>query len=310
MAAKPRNAALDYLTYLAVRVVAALLHCFPVDANLATARLIGRIMYRFDRRHRERALGNLRRSFPRMPESQREMVALRSMEHLIMFGVEILFTTSLVRLDTWRRYVRLGQLNRTIDLMLDKHRGLILLTGHYGNWEILGYTLAVLGFPTTSIARTLDNPYLNDFILGVREKMGQKIIDKSGASEEAMDVLTRHGALGFIADQNAGRKGIFVDFFGRKASTYKSIGLLAMQFEVPVAIGYARRLGDRFQFEVGVSEVIYPEQWRTQDDPLVYITQRYTRAIEEIVRREPSQYLWMHRRWKTRPKGETAEKFD
>ena len=108
MAAKPRNAALDYLTYLAVRVVAALLHCFPVDANLATARLIGRIMYRFDRRHRERALGNLRRSFPRMPESQREMVTLRSMEHLIMFGVEILFTTSLVRLDTWRRYVRLG----------------------------------------------------------------------------------------------------------------------------------------------------------------------------------------------------------
>jgi KDO2-lipid IV(A) lauroyltransferase len=307
---KRRNNTLDYLLYLAVRVVAALLHCFPVDANLRSARLIGRIMYRFDRRHRERALGNLRRSFPDMPESQREIVARRCMEHLIMFGVEVLFTTSLVRLETWRRYVHLGELNRTIELMLNEHRGLIMLTGHYGNWEILGYTLAVLGFPTTSIARTQDNPYLNDFILGVREKMGQRIIDKEGASDIAMNVLTHHGALGFIADQNAGRKGIFVDFFGRKASTYKSIGLLAMQFEVPVAIGYARRIGDRFQYEVGVDEVIYPEDWRDQPDPLKYITQRYTRAIENFVRAEPSQYLWMHRRWKTRPKGEAAEKYD
>ena len=114
----------------------------------------------------------------------------------------------------------------------------------------------------------------------------------------------------FVADQNAGTKGLFVDFFGRKASTYKSIGLLAMEYEVPVVIGYARRVGDRFKFRVGVDDIIHPEDWKDQADPLRYITQRYTTALENIIRVDPGQYWWVHRRWKTRPKGETPEKFD
>jgi KDO2-lipid IV(A) lauroyltransferase len=170
--------------------------------------------------------------------------------------------------------------------------------------------LATLGFETTSIARPLDNPHVNRWLLGVREKQGQKIVAKKGATSEVTEVLGGHGTVGFIADQNAGSKGIFVDFFGRKASTYKSIGLLAMEYEVPVVVGYARRLGDRFRFEVGVQDVIYPDDWKDQPDPLRYITQRYTKGIEDFVRADPGQYLWVHRRWKTRPKGETPEAFD
>ena len=170
--------------------------------------------------------------------------------------------------------------------------------------------LATLGFETTAITRPLDNPYVNDWLLGVRERRGQRIIAKKGATEEVVDVLGRHGAVSFIADQNAGPKGIFVDFFGRKASTYKSIGLLAMQFEVPIVVGYERRLNDRFLFRVGATDVIYPADWKQHDDPLRYITQRYSSAIEAFVREDPGQYLWVHRRWKTRPKGEAPEQFD
>jgi KDO2-lipid IV(A) lauroyltransferase len=170
--------------------------------------------------------------------------------------------------------------------------------------------LATLGFETTSIARPLDNPYVNEWIMGIRERRGQKIIDKKGATDEVTAVLDRGGAVGFIADQNAGPKGIFVDFFGRKASTYKSIGLLAMQYKVPVVIGYARRIGDKFKFTIAAQDVIYPKDWENQADPLRYITQRYTKAIEDFVTADPGQYLWVHRRWKTRPKGEAAEAFD
>ena len=133
---------------------------------------------------------------------------------------------------------------------------------------------------------------------------------KNGATEAVSRVLNQHGVLGFVADQNAGRKGIFVDFFGRKASTYKSIGLLAMEYEIPVVIGYARRLDNKFCFRVAAQDIIYPEDWRDQPDPLRYITQRYIKAIEDMVRDDPTQYLWMHRRWKTRPKGEVAMKYD
>ena len=307
---KTRNRLLDFLQYAALRFVAMIVHCFPVNANLRTAGLIGDAMFAFDRKHRERALGNLRRSFPDMPEPLRREMARRSMRQLVMLFVEMLFTTRLVRLDNWPKYVELNDFRRTLEMLLDKRRGLIMLTGHYGNWEILGYVLATLGFPTISVARPLDNPYVNDYVLGVRERRGQKIIDKKGATTEIEPILSRGGTVGFIADQNAGSKGMFVDFFGRKASTYKSIGLLAMACEVPVVIGYARRVDDSFRFSVATQDIIYPEDWKDQDDPLRYITQRYTKAIEDFVRVDPGQYLWVHRRWKSRPKGETAEAFD
>ncbi|MGB7159399.1 MAG: lysophospholipid acyltransferase family protein [Tepidisphaeraceae bacterium] len=308
--ARERNDFIDRLQYLGLRVVSMLLHAWPVNLNLAAAKLIGNVMYAVDKRHRDRALGNLRRSFPDMPQKQREEMARRSMQQLVMLGVDVIFTTRLVHIDTWTKYVRLRNFHDVLKLLTDKHRGLIMLTGHYGNWEILGYVLATLGFDTTSIARPLDNPYVNDWLLGVRERKGQRIVDKKGATNDITTLLEQGGTVGFIADQNAGSKGIFVDFFGRRASTYKSIGLLAMEYDVPVIIGYARRVNDQFLFHVGVQDVIFPEDWKAQDDPLRYITQRYTKGIEDFVRADPGQYLWVHRRWKTRPKGEQPEAFD
>jgi KDO2-lipid IV(A) lauroyltransferase len=308
--AKPRNDLLDRAVYVGLRIVAMLLHCFPVNWNLQTARLLGDLMYAVDKKHRQRALANLRRSFPDMPETRRQEMARHSMRQLFMLFVEVLFTTRLVRVETWRNYVDIDNFRETLELLMAKNQGLIMLTGHYGNWEILGYVLATLGFESTAVARPLDNPYVSDFVYGVRERKGQKIVDKKGATTEVTAILERGGVVGFVADQNAGSKGMFVDFFGRKASTYKSIGLLAMQYQVPVVVGYARRLNDRFHFKVASQDVIWPADWKDEPDPLRYITQRYTKAIEEFVREDPGQYLWVHRRWKTRPKGEAAEAYD
>lgn len=310
MARKKRNDLIDRLQYLGLRLVSMILHSFPVEANLQTARFLGTLLYLVDKKHRDRALGNLRRSFPDMSEPDRQRMARRSVQQMIMLFVEVLFTTRLIRLDTWANYVELENFGEVFAMLLRRGQGLIMLTGHYGNWEVLGYVLATLGFQTTSIARPLDNRYVNEWLMGVREKKGQRIIDKTGATSEVTGVLSSGGTVGFIADQNAGSKGMFVDFFGRKASTYKSIGLLAMEYNVPVVVGYSRRLDERFRFVVGVQDIIYPEDWKSQDDPLRYITQRYTKGIEDFVRDDPGQYLWVHRRWKTRPKGETPETFD
>jgi KDO2-lipid IV(A) lauroyltransferase len=307
---KARNDLVDRLSYVALRVITATLHCFPVNVNLQSAKMLGSVIFRLDRKHRERAMANLRRSFPDMPEAQRFAMGRRSMQELLMLFVEVLFTTRLIRIDTWRRYITLSNFEPALDLLLRRKQGVIMLTAHYGNFEILGYLLATLGFPTASVARPLDNRYVSQWLFGVRERLGQRIITKKGATEEVVDELQNHGTVAFVADQNAGPKGIFVDFFGRKASTYKSIGLVAMQFEVPIVIGYARRVADRFQFVAGAQDIIYPDDWKHQADPLRYITQRYTRAIEDFIRVDPGQYWWVHRRWKTRPKGEAPEAFD
>jgi KDO2-lipid IV(A) lauroyltransferase len=311
MSKKPRNDLVDRLVHLALRIVNMAAHSWGVGVASELAKFVGAVMFALDKRHRDRGMGNLRRSFPDTPDRQLRRLARRSMQALCLLAIEVLFTTRLIRIDTFRRYIVLGpRFREVLELLLKRDQGMIMLTGHYGNWEILGYVLATLGFPTVSVARPLDNPYVSEFVFGVRERTGQRIIAKKGATEEIVDVLDNHGVVGFIADQNAGPKGIFVDFFGRKASTYKSIALLAMQYEVPVVVGYARRIHDDFRFEVGCQDIIYPADWKEQQDPLRYITQRYTKAIEDFVRIDPGQYLWVHRRWKTRPKGEEPERYD
>ncbi len=303
------GAIVNFAQYFGARFTAMMLGLFPVNANLRTARMIGGLLWKFDRKHRKRAMENLRASFPEKADEELKRIGERSMQHFIELVMDVLFTTRLINVESWHRYVHLKDLPESLRIML-RQRGCIMLTGHYGNWEILGYTLATLGFETYSIARPIDNPHIDAWLLGVREKKGQIILSKRGVTTTALDVLEKKGVLGFIADQNAGPKGMFVPFFGRQASTYKSIGLLAIQHDVPVVIGYARRRGDRFEFDVGVQEIISPEEWKNHGpeyrDELHYVTARYTKAIEDFVRDDPTQYLWIHRRWKTRPKGEIA----
>lgn len=225
---------------------------------------------------------------------------------MAMMAMEVLFEPRLINEWTWPRHIRLRGLDEALRVLL-RGRGCILLTGHYGNWELVGFTLAALGFDMVAVMRPLDNPYLNEWLVRIREQRGLRLLYKKGVARSADDVLESGAALCFIADQNAGRKGLFVDFFGRPASTYKSIGLLAMRHEVPIVVGCARRLSDRFDYEIEVNRVIHPEEWTGHPDELLWITQEYTRAIEAFVRVDPGQYLWVHRRWKSRPKDEVAE---
>ncbi len=144
----------------------------------------------------------------------------------------------------------------------------------------------------------------------MRQRHGLKLIDKKGAAEMMPEFIKRGSTIGFIADQDAGRKGVFVDFFGRKASTYKSIGLLAITYNLPIIVGCTRRVGNRFYFNYILSRIIFPQEWADKDDPLTWVSAEYTKAIEDFVREDPTQYWWLHRRWKTRPKEErqAAEK--
>lgn len=305
--ARDQSALTNYWQYAALRLGAMGLHMFPIEHVMEGARALGGAMYRFDRKHRQRARGNIARSLPELSDASVDHVARASMGHFLQLGVEVMFTTRLIHLDTWSERVRLRNLEPALNLLLSG-RPAILLTGHYGNWELLGFLLATLGMDIEAIARPIDNPLINRWLTGVREHRGLRLITKWGATDRMVNVLQRGGALGFIADQNAGDKGMFVPFFGRLASTYKSIGLLAINYDTPVICGYARRLGDRFAYEVGTTDIIMPDDWQAQPDPLYYLTARYMRAIEQMVRLDPTQYLWVHRRWKSRPRHERQHK--
>jgi Kdo2-lipid IVA lauroyltransferase/acyltransferase len=291
------------LQYVALRLVEAAMQCFSIDTNLKTARLAGRLLYRLDRRHRECALANLRASFPELGPKELDRLARRSCEHLVMVGAEVL---CLPRLMSFNRFLDHLDLSQCLDAFhyVAEHRPSLLVTGHFGNWEMVGFSISAMGFPPTSIARPLDNPYLNEHILRLRERTGQKILFKEGMTEEALGELRRGRPLGLIADQDAGRRGFFVPFFGRKASAYKSIAYLALEENARIFVGGAFRTGDRFHYKLVVTDVIDPADYPKGLDGAMAITERYTAGIEKIVRMAPDQYLWVHRRWKTRPPEE------
>lgn len=293
--------------YIAARTAAAGMMSFDVACNLDVAGSVGRLLHSIDKRHRQRCQASIKRAFPHYTQNQIDDIAEKSFEHFTRLVVEVFHTPREISIDSWSNHCQMENLAPALKI-LNAGQPAIMLTGHVGNWEALGYMLATLGYPVDAIARPIDNPLINDWLLGIRQKQGMRIITKFDASQRMIEVLDRGGTLAFIADQNAGDKGLFVPFFGSLASSYKSIGLLAMNQKVPIICGYAHRIGLNFKFEMGVTDVIYPDQWQDQEDPLFYITARYNRAIEMMIQKRPDQYLWMHRRWKSRPRFERLGK--
>lgn len=296
--------AVDWSQYLALRSLSAVVHCFDAEENMRTTGAFGSAYTLLSKKRRTRAQTNLQRSFPGIDSKEAARITKQSIRNMFqLITVDMLAMPKLLKRDNWHERVELGSLSSVIRLFIE-NKPALFLTGHIGNWEVLGYLLSLLGFPMTALARPIDNPLINDWLLGLREAHGMKIITKFGATNEVDQLVKNGGRVGFIADQNAGDKGLFVPFFGRMASSYKSIGLLAMRNEVPIVTGYARRIKDQFRYRLITPDVIYPEDWVDQPDPLFYITARFNRAMEQMVRMNPDQYFWVHRRWKSRPKWE------
>jgi Kdo2-lipid IVA lauroyltransferase/acyltransferase len=293
----------QWLVYVLLRIFLFFVFLFPVEKVLKFACFLGRMLWKYYRRGRQRAIDNLKASFPDKDDAWIEQTGRRSFEHLVMLTVDVVFSPRVIRKENWEQYSSYKNVERVKWMMAGK-QPLLLAAAHYGNFEIMGYLLGEFGFDIYSIARPFDNRFFNKYLYDVRQRKGQKIIDKKGASEQMEQIVRQGSALCFIADQNAGKKGIFVDFFGRKASTYKSIGLLAIQYNLPIGVGVSRRVDNKFFFEMELARLIMPEEWKDKDDPLLWITQEYTKAFEDSIRKDPTQYWWIHNRWKTRPKEE------
>lgn len=299
---RPRRRSLDYLAYLAVRLIVCVAQTLSVEQSYALARFLAAVLYRVDKRHRLVGLDNLGAAFgDRYSEAERDAIVRGVYEHFCTVLMEILHIPRKLHPTTWRDRITLVGHEKVLDRLM---RGgpVILLTGHFGNWEMAGYLFGVFGFAPNSVYRPLDNPYLDRYLRSFRERTGQKLIPKSGGYEQMLEVLRGGGVLSFLADQDAGQNGMYVDFFGRPASTHKAIALLAIEHKAPVVVGYARRVGPGFRYEVGCPAIIEPSELTGSVDDARLLTQRYTSALEAIVRRDPDQYLWLHRRWKHQPK--------
>jgi Kdo2-lipid IVA lauroyltransferase/acyltransferase len=299
---RPRHRGLDYLAYLAVRLVVCFMQALTVEQSYAVGRCLARGLYLISARYRNVGLENLRLAFgDQYTQAERVRMIRDTYDHFFMMIAEMLHIPRKLHPTTWRDRITLVGHQAIVDRLL-KGGPVIMLSGHFGNWEMAGYLFGMFGFPPCSVARTLDNPYIDRFLRSFRERTGQRLIPKHGGYEQMLDVLRSGGVLSFLADQNAGERGLFVDFFGRPASTHKAIALLAIEHHAPVIVGYARRIGPGFHYEIGCAEVIHPDELTGTADDVRLLTQRYTSALERVIRLSPEQYLWLHRRWKHQPR--------
>jgi KDO2-lipid IV(A) lauroyltransferase len=300
--AKPRHRQLDYLVYLAVRLVITVLQVFPLETGRRLARLLAWIAYRVDHRHRLVADDNLRHAYGHALDAAARDRLIRDVYlHFMCMLIEMLHLPRLIRPGTWRRHLILGPRSAEVVAALLTGRSVLIVTGHYGNWELAGYLLAMLGFKSYAVARPLDNPYLDNLLRRLRQRTGQKLLAKKGELNRMEEILQSGGIVCTLGDQDAGQNGLYVDFFGRPASTHKAMALLALRCQTLIVVAGARRLPGLFRYELAVEEVIDAAELGYAPGVVKSLTQRLTSALERMVRGDPRQYLWLHRRWKHQP---------
>jgi KDO2-lipid IV(A) lauroyltransferase len=317
--AKERSTVADYAVYLAFRMLVCIIQALSFGAACRLADVLARLLYRLNRRHRLVALDNLQHAFPELTDPvERDRCVRHVYRHFCLLLMEMIHTPRLLHTANWKGYLRLSDPRALVNQLLSG-RPLMIVTGHFGNWELGGYVLGLLGFRTHAIARPLDNPHLDRFLRRFRERTGQGILAKHGDFEQMQQLLASGGVLATLGDQDAGARGLFVDYFHRPASTHKAIALLSLQYQVPLLVvgtmrvcrnrtsGERPGVGDPLCYEIVIEDLILPEQYEGKGNAVPAITQRFTSALERIVRRAPEQYFWLHRRWKHQPKARKAK---
>jgi Kdo2-lipid IVA lauroyltransferase/acyltransferase len=307
---KKRSRAADYAAYLLARAVVCIVQLLPWDGALALARGVAWLACRLDRRHRLVAADNLRHAFPGLDERAVDRLVRASYLHLATMLVEVIRLPRTLRPDNLSEYVSHadpGDLDR-IRAWVATGRPRLVLTGHFGNWEILSYVTGLVGFRGGILARRLDNPYLQRYLAHFRRHTGLELLDKNADYARILEILAGSDGIGMVGDQDAGPRGLFVDFFGRPASTFKSIALLSLEYGAPIFVFGAARVGSPMRYVIYFEDLILPEEYADRADAARAITERYTRALERLVRRHPEQYFWLHRRWKHQPKQKNASR--
>ncbi|MBV9122254.1 MAG: lysophospholipid acyltransferase family protein [Planctomycetes bacterium] len=302
---KVRSLVKDYLVYLTIRVLISLIQVLSLATACWLARGLAWLTYRLDRRHRLVAADNWRAAFPgQFTEAEIQQRVQFIYRHFCTMLMEMIFLPrKLHHRNRWRYMDYADEKGKEQTFQcLEKDRPYIIVTGHLGNWEMFSYHLGLCGFRAYAVARPLDNPFLDRLLQDLRESTGQKILSKHGDLKRMENVLKSGGVLGFLADQDAGSRGLFVDFFGRPASTHRVIASLALKYAAPVLVLGTRQVGEPMCYQIEVEDIIRPEEYSRHPDGVRALTQRYTSALERLIRRAPEQYFWLHRRWKTQPR--------
>ncbi|HXJ79032.1 MAG TPA: lysophospholipid acyltransferase family protein [Candidatus Methylomirabilis sp.] len=278
-----------------------LLAHLPARLGLWVGQRVGDILWLTLPGRRAVAMDNIRRAFgSERSEAQLAELGRRSFEHLGMNLVEacvFFFRHPSVLLSR----VDLGD-PEPFQAAVARGKGVLALSAHYGNWELLAAVSALSVYPLSVVMRPLDDPFVNWLIERFRRRSGVELIAKRQALPAMRDALRQGRIVGVLLDQNASRtEGVFVPFFGRPASTSRALAILSLRTGAPVVPIFIRRSEGGRHCVWADPAIPAPDTGDVAD-----YTAAFNRSIEAAIRRAPEQWFWLHRRWKTEPHSETA----
>jgi KDO2-lipid IV(A) lauroyltransferase len=258
----------------------------------------GSLTYRIARAEAERARGNIGWAFPEMHEDDVGDLARACFRNIGAALTEVLRFDAL-NADNIADHVDIRGIER-VHAALEGGRGCIMVTAHYGNWEMFAAGLALSGFPVTPIVRELRSHTLDRWIDGRRRLVGLTPASRQSSLRRAVEALKANEVVLMLPDVDTAVRGVFVDFFGQLAHTPVGPALLSARYGAPILTGFlTRRPGGRHLSEIG--EPLAAPSAASSDDALTETTAAVAARIEAQIRRHPEQWIWMHRRWRTQP---------
>ncbi|MFO7715725.1 lysophospholipid acyltransferase family protein [Desulfosarcina sp.] len=282
-----------------IYIAAYLLGMIPRRFAFTLAKIFGAIWFTVDKTHRSVALGNLTTAFGgEKTPGERMRVARAAFHNLALIPFEIGWSLDMSMDDFMRHCTINGQAH--LRNARAKGKGVLILTLHMGNWELLPISYRFQGFNVSMVYRPLDFKPADRFFLQYRCRFGANPIHKKKSMRKVLDALRRKDCVGILLDQDSGlTAGVFADFFGQPACTNKGMALMALKTGAPVVPTYLVRHGNRFEIHIEPEVPLIRTGDKERD--IQENTRQYNQVMEAIIRRYPEQWLWVHRRWKNRP---------
>jgi KDO2-lipid IV(A) lauroyltransferase len=295
----------DRFEYLALRAIVGFLAMLPLTLALRVGEAVTWMVWLVALPLRRVGMMNLTIAFPNKPQAERARILRASMLNLGRMAAELAHLPRLSDAELREMVQFEDEAWLREALTWERPTGVLILSGHFGNWELLVYAQGRRGHPVTMVHRPIRNPLIDRWLNEVRAGAGTRLVRKHHAAGEVLRALREKQLLVLPFDQNSTRGlGVFVDFFGVPASTNAGLARVALRADAPIVPVFIVRRGRSARHSVHVLPIMEAEHTGDMRSDVLATTSRLSAVFEDMVRRFPEQWLWVHKRWKTRPPGE------
>jgi KDO2-lipid IV(A) lauroyltransferase len=291
----------NYLEFIVFKFFVLLARLLPFKIVQRLGKLFGIFMFNFIPYRKKVALENLKKSFPEKSDEEIRRILKLAYVNLGITFFEFMGFANL-KISDFDGFVKLENFDVVVEA-LKKGKGLILMSGHFGNWELGAIATGIkIGKPLNVIVKKQRNKFVDREINKWRCWFGNKVIPMEKAFRESLRILSEGGIVALLADQSAPKEGLYVNFLGRPASTFTGPAIMSIRTGAPIVMGFAIREGN-YRYRIVFEKIDFTSS-ESEDENIIKLTQLHTSMLEKYIRLYPDHWLWFHRRWKHQPPSE------